>query len=808
MSAERELEEIKRILTQIRDQKDLSSNPTQNTADLNRYANELKIARAELKQLEEGSFEYNKKQREVESLSEKTRKSLAKQREEVGLLSSAYSGLAGAMSLLGSAADTAVGFFGELVNKVAAEAKELDTMTMGFRAATGASEELSGQIGRLSDRLKLYGVSIQQAGQAVKSLQADFSLFTQLSQDQQDTFVVTTGLLQELGISASQSGQILETSMRGMGLSVAESNKFLIDMRGTAKALQVPIEQITRDFQAAEVRISQLGDRGPRAFEKLSAASKGTGVAVNDLLGIVGQFDTFTGAAQVASKLGAVLGTAFIDPITMMQLEDPADQIEYLTDALEKSGMTAEKYQNMHRQNKLAIASAFGTDTLTMAKLLSGEIDSLNESLEQSTYGFEEMKTEAFKLKGFDDIVNNFGKALISPVTEIQKATRASFEGFTSLIGDFDKFNASIADRTKEFIKNNSEIVGNIGLLYNLANIDGVQKGYQIFKGIASFSGMLLSNLFSVKGVLALMVGGALYSISDKFEEIRKVFDDDGFIAGIKKTFSVLKDKFMEVRQELIDDGFNKEFFSKGLEVVKSFASQGFHFMKLHFFGPMYDYMEFDMLPAFGKMLQSFMTKLTVRFKRAATKNTIESLIPDLRNRYGVAMEMDAKLANYLTDMMYEDEMSKADPEAGLTPEQIKHQRKIRRKGEYIQSIGGRRTAVDDFQKTKGYQTAEAKVIDVSNKIDNKIVKPLMPVMARATEAMEKGVDFMGKKANESVEASKVLAQKFEEGYDRGHVNITLPDTIVLQTENGSLEAVVSPIARQEFDNAIKSSMK
>ena len=807
MSAERELEEIKRILTQIRDQKDLSSNPTQNTADLNRYANELKIARAELKQLEEGSFEYNKKQREVESLSEKTRKSLAKQREEVGLLSSAYNGLAGAMSLLGSAADTAVGFFGELVNKVAAEAKELDTMTMGFRAATGASEELSGQIGRLSDRLKLYGVSIQQAGQAVKSLQADFSLFTQLSQDQQDTFVVTTGLLQELGISASQSGQILETSMRGMGLSVAESNKFLIDMRGTAKALQVPIEQITRDFQAAEVRISQLGDRGPRAFEKLSAASKGTGVAVNDLLGIVGQFDTFTGAAQVASKLGAVLGTAFIDPITMMQLEDPADQIEYLTDALKKSGMTAEKYQNMHRQNKLAIASAFGTDTLTMAKLLSGEIDSLNESLEQSTYGFEEMKTEAFKLKGFDDIVNNFGKALISPVTEIQKATRASFEGFTSLIGDFDKFNASIADRTKEFIKNNSEIVGNIGLLYNLANIDGVQKGYQIFKGIASFSGMLLSNLFSVKGVLALMVGGALYSISDKFEEIRKVFDDDGFIAGIKKTFSVLKNKFMEVRQELIDDGFNKEFFSKGLEAIKGFASQGYHFMKLHFFGPMYDYMEFDMFPALMDSLDSFFTKLTDKLKRAATFHTIDFLggqSGTLYNFTDFLLGGEGTIAKSVTDMIHGDDV---DPEAGLTPEQIKHQRKIRRKGEYIQSIGGRRTAVDDFQKTKGYQTAEAKVIDVSNKIDNKIVKPLMPVMARATEAMEKGVDFMGKKANESVDASKKLLQKFEEGYDRGHVNITLPDTIVLQTENGSLEAVVSPIAKREFDNAIKNTM-
>ena len=72
----------------------------------------------------------------------------------------------------------------------------------------------------------------------------------------------------------------------------------------------------------------------------------------------------------------------------------------------------------------------------------------------------------------------------------------------------------------------------------------------------------------------------------------------------------------------------------------------------------------------------------------------------------------------------------------------------------------------------------------------------------------KKGVDFMGKKANESVDVSKKLLQKFEEGYDSGHVSITLPDTIVLQTENGSLEAVVSPIARQSFDKAIKDSMK
>ena len=336
MSSEDELEQIKAILSQIRDQKAVSSGTgSDSSQDLDQYTRELSLARTELDMLDKGSGAYNRKQKEVEKLTRLTRNAMKDQRRETNALTLSINGLTGAMSMLSNAADTVITKFAGLVKSLFDEAKQIDTLTVQFRAATGASAAMASNIGDLTDRLQLFGVSGEKAMAAVDGLYAGMTSFSRLNAAQQQQLGDTVAIYQELGISADTSAKILDTSFRALNMSVGESNALMVDLRGTAKALQVPIEQLTTDFGAAESRIVQLGSAGPAAFKDISAAAKATGVGVADLLGIVGQFDTFEGATKAAAGLNAVLKGSYFDPLSLMRAENPADQVELLRDGCE-----------------------------------------------------------------------------------------------------------------------------------------------------------------------------------------------------------------------------------------------------------------------------------------------------------------------------------------------------------------------------------------------------------------------------------------------------------------------------------------
>ena len=591
MAAEDELQDIKAILGQIRDQNAASAGKGGvNAADLEAYTKELKLARTELDMLEKGTGAYNRKQKEVESLTRKARNALNDQRDETDLLTLSTQGLTGAMSLLANTADKVIVKFSGLIKGIFDEAKSLDTLTVQFRATTGASAELAGNIGMLTDRLRLYGVSSQEALAAVSGLQSGFTGFTQLNEAQQLEIGRTTAMMAELGVSVQASAQIMESSTRTLGYSLGESEQLLLDMRGTAMALEVPIENLTRDFASAENMIAALGRTGPDSFKELAAQSKATGVEMNTILGLVEKFDTFEGAASAVQGLNAVLGGNFLDSLSMVQEVDPARRFEMIRDAVFEAGHSVESLADSNNYYlKKSLAATLGLGVSDFMKMLSGDVEELTGQVENASYSFEQMSKEAFGLKGFDSVVDGIMGSFQRPVQQIQEATRAMFQGMTPLIGIFEKYNAELITKTESFVKNNTELVGAVGLLYNLAGIDGVQKGYEIFKGIAGFTGTVLSNLFSVKGVLALMTGGVLYLIRKDLTDIWNTFQTDGPIAAIGQLFSTVFTRMNDLRKEWHIDA---DFFTSVFGVMKGYAVQAFQFIKRDFLGPLFDYLE------------------------------------------------------------------------------------------------------------------------------------------------------------------------------------------------------------------------
>jgi len=715
-----ELKDIKQILAQIRDQpaKQASeTTPSPSSADLDQYTRELALARGELENLEKGSSAYNRKQKEVEKLTRQTRNALKDQRTETDLLTLSTQGLVGAFDMFTNAADKVITKFAGIVKGVFDEAKKLDTLTIEFQKTTGASSEFASNIGELTDRLRLFGVDSGDAAQAIGTLQSQFTMFTQLNAEQQLEIGRTAALLGELGVSYETSAKVFETSTRTLGLSLGQTESLLIDLRTTARALEVPIEQLSRDFGSAENMIAALGVTGPQAFKELAAASKATGVEMGTLLSMTEKFDTFEGAAEAVQSLNAVLGGNYLDSLSMVEEVDPAKRFEMLRDAVFAAGHSVESLANSNDYYlKKSLAGVMGVDVSTFMKMLSGDVEELTGQVDTAAVSFEELSKEAFGLRGFDSVMNNMVGALSRPVSRIQEATRATFEGFTPLISKFEKFNEELINKTNAFVSKNSEMVGAVGILYNLANVDGVQKGYEIFKGIAGFTGTVLSNMFSLKGLLAVMAGGVLFAIKDDFDTIRKAFDEKGFMGALSTAFDVVKGKVTELGDYLDKEfGFNKEFLKKGLNVLKALAVEGYQYFNVYLLQPTLAYLKDDVFPLLKNLADQLFTKLML-----SLANTLGGAARTLLFGFSSKDEIIADLDSRKTYL----EMEAEDMGSGGTPED-----------KLAAATAARQAAMGEFMGTRGAQTVEATA--------QKAVDTVAPYVAKTQQAVKEATAGM-----------------------------------------------------------------
>jgi hypothetical protein len=368
-------------------------------------------------------------------------------------------------------------------------------------------------------------------------------------------------------------------------------------------------------------------------------------------------------------------------------------------------------------------------------KALSGDVEELTGAVENASYSFDQMKKDAFGLKGFDEVVNGIMGAFKRPVTEIQKASRAVFEGLTPTIGLFEKYNAKLIDSTNAFVKKNTKLVGAVGLLYNLGNIDGVQKGYEIFKGIAGFTGNVLSNMFSLKGILLMIAGGSLFAIRKDLSSIYQTFKTGGFMAGMTALFDALKAKVKQF-QTYLDKrfGINRGFVERGLKAMAALAMEGFHYLNYHFLGPMKDYIVFDLLDDFKFMLtaaQPYITKF-VTFLTNSIKQGLSMLFT------GTGFLTAAMLGIDLNQVAIDPDETPAQKAARIKATKADNQRK--RAGNLLSAQVKRKGAVADFTGTRGAGIITRDV--------NKAMKQVQHNMKKIGDASSRAVDSAAKVVN------------------------------------------------------------
>ena len=139
--------------------------------------------------------------------------------------------------------------------------------------------------------------------------------------------------------------------------------------------------------------MAQYGNDTVKVFGNLQAQAVATGVDVNSLAAVASKLDTFKGAAQAAQGFNAVLGKTVLSVTDLVHAE-PAEKIELLKDAMDRSGMS---FDTANRRVKSIIASMLGIDVAKASKLFGSEQDyfQLKNNLDGSSDSMEELEKRA-----------------------------------------------------------------------------------------------------------------------------------------------------------------------------------------------------------------------------------------------------------------------------------------------------------------------------------------------------------------------------------------------------------------------------
>ena len=291
------------------------------------------------------------------------------------------------------------------INDVQSYARELER--------TGkVSADLSRVSIRLGDTLKVSGVGYEQMTEAVNSLVSGVSDYTMLSADMQKSLLSDAALFAEVGVSNEQYTQGLQSGIKGMGMTADTAADTMRDLRRTALAMQVPVGELTDDYVAQADKLAQLGDTAIPTFKEMARIQKVTGLEMGKLIQMTDKFDTFEGAAEQAGSLNAALGGNFVDSMSLMMEDDPAERFKMIRDAIEDSGVSL---QDMGRKQTMFMASAAGFgDVSEFAKAMSGDLSALTKESEGAPAGdaIKSLEDSATLIRSQTELAANFATSL------------------------------------------------------------------------------------------------------------------------------------------------------------------------------------------------------------------------------------------------------------------------------------------------------------------------------------------------------------------------------------------------------------
>ena len=296
----------------------------------------------------------------------------------------------------------------KVVEATAALALESDQAVVNFRKSTGASGEFDSTIRNLERSLYGAGVTSAEAGEAVQSLFLNVTGFTEMGPETVKQVGETVAMLAELGVNSKTTAENIQFATKVMSMSGAQAEELTRDLFTFAQELQVSGDQIASDFAAMGPTIAALGEQGVQAFKDLQVQSKATGLAMDTMLKITGQFDTFADAAQSVGKLNALLGGPYLNTLEMVTETDPSKRMDLMRDATLNAGLA---FDDLSYYQKKAYTSALGLNNeMELAMFLGGNMDQIAPP-QKSAAEMEELAKQTAQFNTIMDELTQAGMA-------------------------------------------------------------------------------------------------------------------------------------------------------------------------------------------------------------------------------------------------------------------------------------------------------------------------------------------------------------------------------------------------------------
>ncbi len=297
---------------------------------------------------------------------------------------------------------TLANILGSALQRVAqstlALAKEQDAAIASFNKATSTMGEYADQLIAIERANIGLGVSTGDAAGAFGALITNVTTFRDAGSAMQAQLAQTAAQMEKLGVSTQLTAQTMENAMLVLGMTEEQSMGLTSSLADMAIQMNLPIEQVTENFNAAMPVLAKFGRDAPDVFRKVQVASRSLGVAVGELIGVMSQFDTFEGAASSAGKLNAILGGDLLNSTELLMASED-ERLRMVREAIAASGR---QFESMDRFEKMAVASALGVRDMSVAtKMLTGDMDRFGGALDAT--GLTEEET-AERIRATQDI--------------------------------------------------------------------------------------------------------------------------------------------------------------------------------------------------------------------------------------------------------------------------------------------------------------------------------------------------------------------------------------------------------------------
>ena len=314
-------------------------------------------------------------------------------------------------------------------------AVEQDAAAVAFNKSTGQAGEYTSQIQGLERSMFNAGVTSGEAGQAFADLFNTVTDFSNMSKGTQMNLAKTVAVLNELGVSSSESAQSIQFLTKVMGQSTTQAADQTREIFAFAQELGVSAAGMSADFIKMQPQIAALGDTGVQAFKDLQAQAKATGMSFDSLLSITAKFDTFAGAADQVGKLNAIMGGPFLNTLEMVATTDPAERMRKLSEGINASGLS---FDQMSYYQKKAMTSAAGLNSeMELAMLMSGKLESARGPVKTQA-DFEKLAEQTKEFNTVMDEMKQFAMSLAVSLGPVVSAIKFIVDGLSSM-GIFTK---------------------------------------------------------------------------------------------------------------------------------------------------------------------------------------------------------------------------------------------------------------------------------------------------------------------------------------------------------------------------------